>query len=111
MGFAGELEYDDSEMYANGSTGAGGNDGYGNDCNSSSGSGRYQIPHQISQGAANIGRSPQHSARNAVRESSQKYPTANYQMQLNNQQVSLHKYFAFHGIVYIGILYKPKKVV
>ena len=73
----GELEYD-SEIYANGSHGTCGNEGYGKDCNSSSGSGRYQIPHQITHGPIS-NRSPQHSDRNGIRDSSQKYPTVSDQ--------------------------------
>ena len=73
INFLGELDYD-SEIYANGSHGTCGNDGYGKDCNSSSGSGRYQIPHQITHGPTNNG-SPHHSDRNRIRDPSQKYPT------------------------------------
>ena len=72
--FSGELEYD-SEMYANGSHGVCGNEVYVKDGNSSSGSGRYQIPHQIPQGPTSNSRSPQHSDRNGIRDSSQKYTT------------------------------------
>ena len=61
-------------MYANGSNETCGNDGYGKDGNSSSGSGRYQIPHQIATHCMN-NRSHQHSDRNGVLDSSQNYST------------------------------------
>ena len=71
---SGILQYD-SEVYANGSNETCGNDGYGKDGNSSSGSGRYQMPHQISSHGMNTNRSPQHSDRNGVIDSSQNYST------------------------------------
>ena len=71
----GILQYD-SEIYANGSNDTCGNDGYGKDGNSSSGSGRYQIPHQIATHGLNINRSPQHNMdRNGVHDSSHNYST------------------------------------
>ena len=62
-------------MYANGSNENCGNEGYGKDGNSSSGSGRYQIPHQIATHGMVSNRSPQHTDRNGVHDSSQNYST------------------------------------
>ena len=71
----GILQYD-SEIYANGSNDTCGNDGYGKDGNSSSGSGRYQIPHQIATHGLNINRSPQHNMdRHGVHDSIHNYST------------------------------------
>ena len=76
---SGILQYD-SEVYANGSNETCGNDGYGKDGNSSSGSGRYQIPHQISSHGMNTNRSPQHSDRNGIHDSSQNYSTVSLKL-------------------------------
>ena len=76
---SGILQYD-SEVYANGSNETCGNDGYGKDGNSSSGSGRYQIPHQIASHGMNTNRSPQHSDRNGIHDSSQNYSTVSLKM-------------------------------
>ena len=78
---SGILQYD-SEVYANGSNETCGNDGYGKDGNSSSGSGRYQIPHQIASHGMNTNRSPQHSDRNGIHDSSQNYSTVSLKMML-----------------------------
>lgn len=72
----GILQYD-SELYANGINDTCGNDGYGKDGNSSSGSGRYQIPHQITHGLIS-NRSPQHSERNGVNDASKNYSTVSF---------------------------------
>ena len=76
---SGILQYD-SEVYANGSNETCGNDGYGKDGNSSSGSGRYQIPHQIASHGMNTNRSPQHSDRNGIHDSSQNYSTVSLKL-------------------------------
>ena len=80
---SGILQYD-SEVYANGSNETCGNDGYGKDGNSSSGSGRYQIPHQIASHGMNTNRSPQHSDRNGIHDSSQNYSTVSLKLILTS---------------------------
>ena len=86
----GILQYD-GEVYANGNNDACGNDGYGKDGNSSSGSGRYQIPHHV----LNSNRSPQHSERNGVHDSSQNYSTVSLVTFITNK-----RYFENHWIVW-----------